>query len=81
MTEEIEAHVLKKYEILQKLGKYSITDHLTQSFFKARELTVLYGKPLINEPRKSWLLKRTSMPSKTQQMPSVPSVKLFSFRS
>lgn len=22
MTEEIEAHVLKKYEILQKLGKY-----------------------------------------------------------
>jgi len=25
MTEEIEAHVLKKYEILQKLGKY--TEH------------------------------------------------------
>ena len=23
MTEEIEAHVLKKYEILQKLGKYT----------------------------------------------------------
>lgn len=23
MTEEIEAHVLKKYEILQKLGKHS----------------------------------------------------------
>jgi hypothetical protein len=23
MTEEIEAHVLKKYEILQKLGKYA----------------------------------------------------------
>ena len=24
MTEEIEAHVLKKYEILQKLGKYNL---------------------------------------------------------
>ena len=24
MTEEIEAHVLKKYEILQKLGKYCL---------------------------------------------------------
>lgn len=26
MTEEIEAHVLKKYEILQKLGKYGVLD-------------------------------------------------------
>ena len=25
MTEEIEAHVLKKYEILQKLGKFLVT--------------------------------------------------------
>jgi mitogen-activated protein kinase 15 len=25
MTEEIEAHVLKKYEILQKLGKFKIS--------------------------------------------------------
>ena len=27
MTEEIEAHVLKKYEILQKLGKYRNSSH------------------------------------------------------
>jgi hypothetical protein len=26
MTEEIEAHVLKKYEILQKLGNYTLTN-------------------------------------------------------
>ena len=26
MTEEIEAHVLKKYEILQKLGTFLISD-------------------------------------------------------
>jgi hypothetical protein len=26
MTEEIEAHVLKKYEILQKLGNYTHTN-------------------------------------------------------
>ncbi len=30
MTEEIEAHVLKKYEILQKLGKYN--KHLAQNY-------------------------------------------------
>lgn len=28
MTEEIEAHVLKKYEILQKLGKFHALSHL-----------------------------------------------------
>lgn len=27
MTEEIEAHVLKKYEILQKLGKFIAEYH------------------------------------------------------
>ena len=26
MTEEIEAHVLKKYEILQKLGKHQLNN-------------------------------------------------------
>jgi len=30
MTEEIEAHVLKKYEILQKLGKSKFTPQITR---------------------------------------------------
>ena len=31
MTEEIEAHVLKKYEILQKLGKEHMVSYGKQS--------------------------------------------------
>jgi len=37
MTEEIEAHVLKKYEILQKLGKY------TEYFLKLNNTQKLSG--------------------------------------
>lgn len=33
MTEEIEAHVLKKYEILQKLGNLSLPFHFHPSLF------------------------------------------------
>ena len=42
MTEEIEAHVLKKYEILQKLGNYHFfnfdcaLNHLIYLFFLYR---------------------------------------------
>ena len=32
MTEEIEAHVLKKYEILQKLGKFTFPVLLSLNF-------------------------------------------------
>ena len=31
MTEEIEAHVLKKYEILQKLGMSILSSYVTSS--------------------------------------------------
>jgi hypothetical protein len=43
MTEEVEAHVLKKYEILQKLGKIEVN-------LQEREPTVLYGRPLTRRP-------------------------------
>ena len=39
MTEEIEAHVLKKYEILQKLGQFTIL--LVNKHFK-KELVFIF---------------------------------------
>ena len=54
MTEEIEAHVLKKYEILQKLGKgaYGIV-----------------WKAIDKRTKEIVALKKTSMHFKMQQMP------------
>ena len=44
MTEEIEAHVLKKYEILQKLGKsLLVLDFHLQFLFKHKFHTSLYS--------------------------------------
>ena len=47
MTEEIEAHVLKKYEILQKLGKFDfsfalwvIIDANVSHFLKGKHIIV-----------------------------------------
>jgi hypothetical protein len=45
MTEEIEAHVLKKYEILQKLGKY------TEYFLKLNNTKKLSGSNQIVDYR------------------------------
>lgn len=35
MTEEIEAHILKKYEILQKLGKSILSNTMSSSFHES----------------------------------------------
>ena len=46
MTEEIEAHVLKKYEILQKLGKSS----QNRSFFAKFSILALFDFTLSEKP-------------------------------
>ena len=53
MTEEIEAHVLKKYEILQKLGKEPLPFH-SGSFpllpsIQGESTTALYSEYSLNK--------------------------------
>ena len=61
MTEEIEAHVLKKYEILQKLGKSDfsfvlciISDAILSHFLKGEQFIVQAMTCFIT--KKGWTL-------------------------
>ena len=77
MTEDVDKHVLRKYEVQQKLGKGVVPHnargcrHPGVSVPQHRllqERMALSGRHMIKKQRMLWRSRRSSMPFKTPQM-------------